>query len=90
MLDLWVFDTSLGDRSFLLNLNQRLGVSIRMGWGWTVTIMPYGNELRRARQLYHRFLQRREVSMFADIQTSEIRKMVARFISKPDRLLDQA
>ncbi|EJD01786.1 cytochrome P450 [Fomitiporia mediterranea MF3/22] len=56
------------------------------GWGWFVALMPYGDELRRARQLLHRFLQPVIMCEYTELQTQATSRMLRRLLTSPDKL----
>ncbi|EJD01826.1 cytochrome P450 [Fomitiporia mediterranea MF3/22] len=55
------------------------------GWEWFVPLMQYGDELRRARQLLHRFLQPVIMRGYTELQTQSMHRMLRRLLSSPDK-----
>ncbi|EJC99663.1 CyP450 monooxygenase [Fomitiporia mediterranea MF3/22] len=53
-------------------------------FGWFVPVMPYGDELRRARQLMHRFFQPAVVVEYTEMQTHVTHKMLQSLLNAPD------
>ncbi|EJD01825.1 cytochrome P450 [Fomitiporia mediterranea MF3/22] len=55
------------------------------GWRWFISIMQYGDELRRARQLLHRFLKPATVNDYTELQTQSARRMLRGLLVTPDK-----
>ncbi|EJC99662.1 cytochrome P450 [Fomitiporia mediterranea MF3/22] len=53
-------------------------------WDWFMPVMPYGDELRRARQLMHRFFQPAAVVDYLEMQTQVTRKMLQNLLNTPE------
>ena len=54
---------------------------------WFVAILPYGDELRKARQLLHRHLQINVVPEYQGIQESSIHRLLNRILESPDKFI---
>lgn len=51
-------------------------------------MMPYGDELRRSRQMLHRFFQSSAIGDYAELQTKVTHKMLERLLKSPDEYHD--
>ncbi|EJD01808.1 cytochrome P450 [Fomitiporia mediterranea MF3/22] len=59
------------------------------GWTeWSPSLMPYEDELRKSRNILHRFLQPSAVGSYAEIQTQATHKLLERLLDSPDRYFD--
>ena len=54
---------------------------------WFVAILPYGDELRKARQLLHQHLQINVVPEYQGIQESSIHRLLNRILESPDQFI---
>ncbi|KAL5520731.1 hypothetical protein ACEPAF_2734 [Sanghuangporus sanghuang] len=56
------------------------------GWtDWFPAVLPYGDELKRSRQMLHQFLQPSAVIDYADLQTQATHRMLEGLLRSPDK-----
>ncbi|OCB89192.1 cytochrome P450 [Sanghuangporus baumii] len=55
------------------------------GWSdWFTSVIPYGDNLRRARQYFNRIFQRSVTKNYYDVQTQSIHKLLYKLVQDPD------
>ncbi|KAL5514754.1 hypothetical protein ACEPAG_2070 [Sanghuangporus baumii] len=69
-------------RSLMLNLAPLSSE----GWtDWFPAVLPYGDELKRSRQMLHQFLQPSAVADYAELQTQATYRMLEGLLRSPDK-----
>ena len=51
---------------------------------WLPVVMPYGDVVKRSRQLMHRFMSPSAVEDYHELQTQSNQKMLGRLLRNPD------
>ena len=57
----------------------------REGWDWLLGMTPYGDEVRKIRQMLHRYFQSAVVGDYAEMQIRSTHRMLERLLDEPDR-----
>ncbi|KAL5478389.1 hypothetical protein ACEPAI_2573 [Sanghuangporus weigelae] len=59
------------------------------GWSsWLPVVMPYGDMVRRSRQLFHRFLGPSAVGDYYELQEQSTQRMLKRLLKTPDKYFE--
>ncbi|EJC97587.1 cytochrome P450 [Fomitiporia mediterranea MF3/22] len=72
-------------RGSIYSCRPKLAMWELESWDWFVPVMPYGDELRRARQLMYRFFQPAAVVDYTETQTQAAHKMLQSLLTSPDK-----
>ncbi|EIN05560.1 cytochrome P450 [Punctularia strigosozonata HHB-11173 SS5] len=59
--------------------------SDRMGWGWILSTMNYGERWRKRRRAFHQFFNVNQVHQYRPIQLREARALLPRLLESPER-----
>eukprot|EP00753_Platysulcus_tardus_P011500 PLAT3293.1.p1 GENE.PLAT3293.1~~PLAT3293.1.p1 ORF type:complete len:514 (-),score=-93.25 PLAT3293.1:19-1560(-) len=58
-----------------------------VGWDWSFTLMPYGDEWRKNRRAFHQHFQQSAVSRYNTIYLRESRNLLDMLLTEPDGFL---
>ena len=58
--------------------------SIRMGWDWIFSSMPYGDTWRRHRRLFHNHFNPSASLIYRDVQMKEAHSLLRSLVDNPE------
>ena len=61
--------------------------SVRMGWKWVFSRMPYGEAWRERRRMFMQYFHPGKTALYAGTQTEFIRKMLPQLLKDPENFL---
>ncbi|KAF9045251.1 cytochrome P450 [Panaeolus papilionaceus] len=64
--------------------------SSRMGWGWLISALPYGDPWRERRRLFTKFFNQHNADFYRPRQAEFTRKMLLKLLDRPADFLDIA
>lgn len=62
----------------------------RMGWGWLISALPYGDPWRERRRLFTKFFNQHNADFYRPRQAEFTRKMLLKLLDRPADFLDIA
>ena len=86
-----VMELYASDFFFLVNLSKKLliiiSIGCRMGWDFSLSLIPYGLKWRSYRRAFHGFFHVNTVHKYLPIQRREVHAFLRRLLVTPDNFL---
>ena len=68
-----------------MNILIKYGLN-RIGWGWMLVAMVYGEPWRERRRMFQKYFHSKNTQLYQPIQIEFIRKMLPRLLEKPEEI----